>query len=130
MGFRVAVEFQLEVSMKILIDDKKNYLPDGSMPDIIIRTADVAQIFFGMLTENDELYIDHDLGSDQRTGYDLMCVLEDAHIGARWSPRKELINGLINATKSELPKSITCVSDNPAGRQRIQQVIDKLYGGR
>ena len=65
----------------------------------------------------DEVYLDHDLGdasfceerSRYMTGYDVMCWLE--------------------ANPGHLPKEIILVTDNPVGRTRMQQVIDKLYKG-
>jgi hypothetical protein len=62
----------------------------------------------------DLLLLDHDLGSydewgREKTGYDIICFLE-ANPGLK-------------------PKSIRIVSSNPVGRQRMQVVIDKLYGG-
>jgi hypothetical protein len=56
----------------------------------------------------DKLYLDHDLG-ETKTGYDVMCWLE------------------INPKC--LPREIILVTSNPVGRQRMQMVIDKLYGG-
>ena len=63
----------------------------------------------------DEVHLDHDLGSYENgreyTGYDLISWLEEA-----------VANG-----DTVLPGKIWCVSSNPSGRARIQQVIDKLY---
>ena len=102
--------------MKILIDDKRNVLPDGTEPDIIIRNYNSGLIFivdWMFSTEFDTLYIDHDLGS-KKTGYDLLTTLEYArHLDLESYP---------------LPYDIICVSDNPPGRARIEQVIEKLYG--
>ena len=59
----------------------------------------------------DLLLLDHDLGDPrqpEKTGYDIMVFLEE---------NQEL-----------LPGKIACVSSNPVGRARINQVIDKLYG--
>lgn len=56
----------------------------------------------------DELYIDHDLGTTdpQKTGYDLMCWLEQ--------------------NPSFVPKKIRCISANAVGAARIQYLINKL----
>lgn len=54
----------------------------------------------------DVLWLDHDLG-EEKTGYDIMCFLEE-------NPKY-------------LPGKIVCVSANPVGRKRIEQVIDKIY---
>lgn len=60
----------------------------------------------------DVLYLDHDLASfiegKEKTGYDVICWLEE---NTEYLP----LNG------------IYCVSSNPVGRQRIEQVIKKLY---
>lgn len=53
----------------------------------------------------DVLLIDHDLG-EEKTGYDIMCWLEE-------HPEK-------------VPKRIICVSSNPVGRKRIEQIIRKI----
>ena len=55
----------------------------------------------------DKLYLDHDLGEDG-TGYDVICWLEE--------------------NPSFMPKEVICVSANPPGRSRINQVIKKIYG--
>ena len=64
----------------------------------------------------DILYLDHDLhcweNNREYTGYDLICWIEE---------QVALCN------REVLPGNIECVSDNPSGRARIQQVIDKLY---
>lgn len=76
------------------------------------------------------LSLDHDLGDfaglydpdrlitygasfeGEKTGYDVLCWLEEEHL-----------------TKGfPLPEKILIHSDNPIGRQRMQQVIRKLYG--
>ena len=62
----------------------------------------------------DILFLDHDLssfmqgGAKEKTGYNIMCFLEEH--------------------PEHLPKKIICISSNPAGRERIEQVIMKLYG--
>jgi len=61
----------------------------------------------------DVLYLDHDLGcfdesGREQTGYDIMCWLE--------------------ANPEFLPGKIVLVTSNPSGRQKMQQVVDKLYG--
>lgn len=62
----------------------------------------------------DILYLDHDLGCFDETGreyngYDIVCWLEE-HL-------------------EFLPGKIILVTANPVGRRKMQQVIDKLYGG-
>ena len=66
----------------------------------------------------DVLYLDHDLGSfdennKEFTGYTIMCELEEAIM-------------IKEFPWIELPKKIICVSSNPSGRKRIEQVIKKL----
>jgi hypothetical protein len=55
------------------------------------------------------LYLDHDLGEvdERHTGYGIMCFLEEH--------------------PEFLPDKIILVTSNPVGRQRMQQIIDKLY---
>lgn len=123
--------------MKILIDDYKVLLPNGERPDIIVKSYAaglelihaLGQVNRFLSWPQHDLFMDHDLGSrwqgdreaelqserDGTTGYDLMCVIEQAVLG--------------EDLQSYKPRSITCVSMNAAGRQRIQQVIDKIYGG-
>jgi hypothetical protein len=99
--------------MKILIDDYRNRLPDGSKPDAIFRSPFVFNILCGWeRIHHDEIYLDHDMGDGERTGYDLITEFERGRHEYGWP----------------LPDKIVCVSDNPMGRYRIQQVIDKLYG--
>jgi len=54
----------------------------------------------------DILLLDHDLG-EEKSGYDVMCWLEQ--------------------NPDHLPGEIACVSANPVGKARIEQVIRKLY---
>jgi CheY-like chemotaxis protein len=59
----------------------------------------------------DLLLLDHDLGDYEngveRTGYDIACYIEE---------HPEL-----------LPAKTIVVSSNPVGRQKINQVVEKLY---
>ena len=75
------------------------------------------------------LSLDHDLGDfaglydpdrlitygasfeGEKTGYTVMCWIEDQHITNRYP----------------LPEKILIHSSNPTGRQNIQRVINKLY---
>ena len=98
--------------MRLLIDDTRTNIA----ADIIARTFEDG---IKALKENkiDVLYLDHDLGfnhysnnySDEKTGYDIMCWLEQ--------------------NQQYLPTTIVCVSANPVGAKRINQVIEKLYKG-
>lgn len=95
----------------LLIDDQRE------KKDVDLRITQVerryAQGLYALENEGpwDILYLDHDLMSfNQRgemTGYDIMCWLE--------------------RNPEYLPGKIELVTSNPAGRQRMQQVIDKLY---
>lgn len=103
--------------MKILIDDERNQLPDGSLPDLILRNYTAAQTFLAGWSFNDTsdvLYVDHDLGTEDpaATGYGILCLVELL---------LEMQPGY------QLPYDIKCVSDNGPGRQRIDQVIERLY---
>jgi hypothetical protein len=98
--------------LRILLDDEKTHLPDGSVPDLIIRNYDAAMLLW-ICSDIDwtELYIDHDLGTE-KTGYDFLCEIEKA-----------------DQQGEDTPGKIVCVSNNGAGRLRMQLVIDKIYGG-
>jgi hypothetical protein len=66
----------------------------------------------------DVLYIDHDLQSYDKnglefTGYDIMCDIECE-------------GELVGYNYESIPKKIICVSSNPSGRKRIEQVIDNI----
>lgn len=90
----------------LLIDDVRNL-----QADVIARNFDegIRQLNNGPW---DLLLLDHDLASfdcdgREKTGYDIMCFLEEF-------PEYK-------------PKEIRCVSDNPVGRKRIETVIKKIY---
>lgn len=101
--------------MKILIDDFRWMLPDGSLPDVIFRSTHAFEAFaLDRLASIDEIYLDHDLGEGEETGYDFITRLENLH----------------HKGEFPLPAKIVCVSDNGSGRYRIQQVIDNLYKER
>jgi hypothetical protein len=104
----------------LLIDDMRFmsmvHEPEDGDTSYIARSYEIGLMRLEMLHPVDVLYIDHDLASwetledgtkRERTGYDIMCWLEE---------HPEL-----------KPGKIICVSSNPSGRARIQQVIDKLY---
>lgn len=107
--------------MKILIDDVRIYLPNGDRPDIIASSYTSGMYLLSLLARDGELprhhlFLDHDLGEadEAQTGYKIISIIEEQALGY--------------GDYTWRPFSITCVSDNGAGRQRIQQVIDKLYG--
>lgn len=91
----------------LLIDDLRNIPATHIARDYF---AGIEALELGVW---DVLLLDHDLASyeddgTERTGYDVMCWLEEH---PEYLPRKE----------------IKIVSANPVGRARMQIVIDKLY---
>lgn len=96
---------------KLWVDDQRD--PPASRS----REYDVARTYgeaIQKLTNNryDEVFLDHDLGDfeggKERTGYDvLMYIVQMQHDGKR------------------VPKKYTLLTANPAGRQRMQGVIDR-----
>jgi hypothetical protein len=102
----------------LLIDDLRT--PDMVMPGHFITesyTITVARSYedgiSALQRESwDVLYLDHDLGDKsarEMTGYDVICFIE-------MNPDLK-------------PGKVVPVTSNPVGRQRINQVIAKLYGG-
>jgi len=95
------------MSKILLIDDQRNLTADYTA-----RTYDEG---IDQLMHHGPwslLLLDHDLASYgangvEKTGYDVMCFLEEF--------------------PEYLPGEIRCVSDNPVGRRRIGVVINKLY---
>ena len=106
--------------MKILIiDDKRqlNYFmytmrwaTNCKMNSASIAIVDTYEKGVYELTHNeyDELWLDHDLGSN-KTGYDIAVILEH-----------RAVSGLY------VPPVIGCHSANPVGRKRIIQVINSI----
>lgn len=65
----------------------------------------------------EEVLIDHDIASydesgREYTGYDVVCWME------------------ANLPPERIPKTMRCVSANPVGRQKIEQVIEILNSRR
>jgi hypothetical protein len=94
----------------LLIDDVR----DVGNPDIIARNYQSGIIMLST-AHWDLLLLDHDLASydehgKEKTGYDIMCWLEQY--------------------PERLPKKIELVTSNPVGRKKMQTVIDKLYKGK
>jgi hypothetical protein len=100
----------------LLIDDVRTEvnLPQHAQSiDMIARNywAGIDALLY--LPKWDLLLLDHDLSSfnpgdgKERTGYDIMCWLEEF--------------------TAYLPGEIEIVSANPVGRKRMQLVIEKLY---
>lgn len=101
---------QQETETTLLIDDERNI-----EADVVARNYEEGIAALRFKGPFAKLYIDHDLASfteegKELTGYDVMCYLEE-HI--RFAPRE-----------------IICVSANPVGRARIEQVIQNIYRRR
>jgi len=95
------------MSRNLWIDDEK---PAPQDPEwAVAKTFDTA---VHMLQNHryDVVAIDHDLGDDHRTGYDILCMME----------RGEL----------PTPDAISVISWNAAGANRMMAVINKLTGVR
>ena len=90
--------------MKILVIDNKRMLLDVNY---IARTF--SDGLNKLRTEKwDLLYLSHDLGKNQKSGYDVMVFLkENPHF---------------------TPKMIICISDNPSGKDRINGMISDIFG--
>jgi hypothetical protein len=89
--------------MALWVDDCKP-APEGCA---VARTYDDA---VSMLRRFDyeTLYLDHDLGDDGRTGYDLLMQM----LG-----------------EGRVPERVECISWNPAGRQRIEAALAARWPG-
>lgn len=95
------------IGKTLLIDDIRTF-----PADLIARTYDDA--IDAIMNDGpwSTVLIDHDLGDytnldHEKTGYDIMLFLEN--------------------NPQYLPEEITCISANPAGRERINSVISRLY---
>lgn len=100
--------------MKILIDDERYRIPGDDYPDILARSFEAAIRLFEVIQPDDEIWLDHDLGDPNGfDGYHWITLLE---ANLHYHPEKFF-----------RPARITCVSMNPPGRARIQQVIGRLY---
>lgn len=103
----------------LLIDDMRtNTDPGCEEATVIARNYLEGLKLLLNFDDWDVLLIDHDLGDfgeegNERTGYDVMCKLEEA----------------VFLYGHFAPPIIKCVSSNGPGRKRIQQVIDKLARG-
>jgi citrate synthase len=88
----------------LLIDDSRN----GNY--VIARTYD-AGIYLLTSCQWDILYLDHDLGcfidGKEYTGYNILCWLEENH--------------------KYLPGKIMLITSNGAVREKMQNLINKLY---
>src|SRR5262245_26305764 len=105
--------------MKVWLDDIRPAPPGW------IRTKTVQEtITYLALGEVTELSLDHDLGENEQTGYDLLCIIEkmvgegtlsSAYGGAESSRRWDW----------SLPK-FHVHSDNPVGRENMRRAIDSI----
>lgn len=100
--------------MKVMIDDTRDESNVNTSLDFICRNYWSGLFLLQNLKEINVLYLDHDLHSydstgREWTGYDIIKYIEE------------------NSDKK--PNKIICISSNPPGRARIEQVIKKLYGG-
>jgi hypothetical protein len=102
--------------MRFLVDDGRSFLPDGSVPDVIIRfpKAAIDLIVIGWLRDKDELYLDHDMGDKEYNGHFIAKQMEEI-----WYQEPEW-------AQHHIPSKIECVSDNPQGRLRIEQAIANI----
>lgn len=85
----------------LLIDDARDF---GA--DIVARNGTEAINIIRFLGHFDLILLDHDLGPGP-TGYDVAIYLEQ--------------------NKQLLPDRLELVTSNPAGRQRMAQVFEKLF---
>ncbi len=101
---------------RLLIDDTRS----ETSPEVNCELDVIARNYWTgihclVVKKWDVVYLDHDLHSfdangKEWTGYDIMTFLEENVI--------------------HIPNKIICVSSNPVGRARIQNLIKKLYEGR
>ena len=103
---------------KLWLDDIRQPWDFGCLGWYLAKTAEeaIAVLKTGKVTEAD---LDHDLtelatlglaGPDEKTGYTVVCWMEENNV---WPVDGVRVHSL-----------------NPSGRQRMQQVIDKHYHGR
>jgi hypothetical protein len=98
--------------MRTLAIDDSRELPEAS---VLARNFNEGIRQLELNGPWDLLLLDHDLASfdndgKEKTGYDIMCWLEE--------------------NLQFLPKKIECVSANPVGRSRITLLITSLYRKR
>lgn len=86
----------------LLIDDRRGWIGET----VAARTYD-AGVELLQSFRWDALWLDHDLGPGDLSGYQVMCWLE--------------------THQDRMPNEVYVVSSNPAGRKRIEQVLKKFY---
>jgi hypothetical protein len=90
--------------MKVFLDDERA-APEGWTP---VRWPEEA-IALLETGEVEAISLDHDLGDDRRTGYDVLLWIEEAV-----------------ATRGFAPPQITVHSANPAARQRMGLAVESI----
>ena len=91
-------------SMKIWLDDERP-MPAGFDCHVKTAAGAIELLAAGGVTA---ISLDHDLGDDVGTGYDVACYIEQ---------------GAYDGTLS--PVEVTIHSANPVGRERMQNAINK-----
>jgi hypothetical protein len=90
--------------MKVFLDDERA-APEGWIP---VRWPEEA-IALLETGEVEDISLDHDLGDDRRTGYDVLLWIEEAV-----------------ATRGFAPPQIMVHSANAAARQRMELAVDSI----
>lgn len=92
--------------MKVFLDDIRDP-PDNSWT--VFRSAD--NHFYGLLHfgEVTAISLDHDLGEDKDTGYDVICFLERLAADRRYIPKEILIH-----------------TANPVGRKNMEAALRNI----
>lgn len=96
------------MTVKLFLDDVRE-APEGFM----LLRPNVLAIFYFLARHADVISMDHDLGNEYPTGYDILQELE-----------KHYFNQEIWQTK--IPEIIVH-SANPVGKANMQRVIDNIY---
>jgi hypothetical protein len=96
--------------MTLLIDDQRNLTAD-----IIARTYEAGERILRDFPIT-YLKLDHDLGTDGKTGYDIVLLLEEWH--------NEDLPYLL---KKDLPETVELVTDNPVGMHKMAMALEKIY---
>jgi len=96
--------------IKLWVDDVRE-APDGWMgimnPIVALQILKLGNVV--------ELSLDHDLGEDRQTGYDIICWLESQ---------------LFMGYPCFVPRDIRCHSANPVGRAKIEAAIASIENYR
>lgn len=92
--------------MKIYLDDER-FAPEGW--DLIRHPGDCIALINEAWGEVEELSLDHDLGPDVMTGYDVLCWIEEQIV-----------------VHNRPPFPVSLHTANPIGRQRMNLVLVSL----